>query len=214
MVPQRWKVGNRALRSRNTVPSYERKDATYRAAKQAGLRSRAGVKLEDLDARFRFLAPGKVVVDLGSWPGAWLQVAAERVGSEGQVIGVDLVEVEPLGRPNVSLLRGDASDLEIRHRLRTLAGSRADVVLSDMAPKLTGVRATDAAREEALVELAIDIAGDILKPGGALLVKLFSRVEAPMVALLRRRFVRVATYRPPSTRRGSSEIYAFAAGPR
>jgi len=187
---------------------YQRKDATYHAAKKAGLRSRAGIKLEDLDARFHLLAPGLRVVDLGCWPGAWLQVASRRVGRSGRVVGVDLVAVEPLGLGNVTTIVGDACNAEIQQQILACAGGPIDVVLSDLAPKLTGVRVTDQAREEALVEAAIDFAVRVLNPRGSLLVKLFSGVEAAMTRRLRERFQSVSALRPPSTRKGSSEIYA------
>lgn len=193
---------------------YDRKDATYRAAKHAGLRSRAGIKLEDLDARFRLLAPGRRVVDLGCWPGAWLQVASRRVGASGVVVGVDLVAVEPLRLDNVTTFEGDAGDAEMQHRILAATGGRVDIMLSDLSPKLTGVRAMDQAREEALVELAIDFADHVLAPGGRLVVKLFSGVEQAMTKKLREHFTTVTTWRPPSTRKGSSEIYAVATGKR
>jgi 23S rRNA (uridine2552-2'-O)-methyltransferase len=193
---------------------YERKDATYRTAKKAGLRSRAGVKLEDLDARFRVLAPGMRVVDLGCWPGAWLQVASGRVGARGIVVGVDLVATEPLGMANVVTIAGDATDAAVQERILEAAGGPVDVVLSDLSPKLTGVKATDEAREEALVEAATDFARRVLAPGGRFLVKMFSGVEAAMTRRLREEFRTVTAWRPPSTRKGSSEIYVFASGRR
>jgi 23S rRNA (uridine2552-2'-O)-methyltransferase len=193
---------------------YDRKDATYHAAKKAGLRSRAGIKLEDLDARFRLLAPGRRVVDLGCWPGAWLQVASKRVGATGKVAGVDLVAVEPLGLANVTTIAGDAGDPDVQQRLLDALGGPVDVVLSDLSPKLTGIRATDEAREEALVEVAIDFARRVLAPDGRMLLKLFSRVEQSMTKLLRDEFRTVTAWRPPSTRKGSSEIYVAAAGRR
>jgi 23S rRNA (uridine2552-2'-O)-methyltransferase len=145
---------------------YDRKDAAWRAARQAGLRSRAGIKLEDLDARFRLFAPGAHVVDFGCWPGAWLQVASSRVGPEGRVVGVDLVAVAPLGLANVTTIEGDACDAVVQQRVLDAAGGRVDVVLSDLAPKLTGIRSTDDAREEALVETAIAFASRVLPPRG------------------------------------------------
>ncbi|MBI5505509.1 MAG: RlmE family RNA methyltransferase [Deltaproteobacteria bacterium] len=189
---------------------YERKDATYRAAKKAGLRSRAGIKLEDLDARFHIFSAGQTVVDLGCWPGAWLQVAAQRVGVSGHVVGVDLVAVEGLVAENVSVLVGDAANLKVRAALRESIDGSADVVLSDMAPKLTGIRATDAAREEALVEIAVEVSRELLGRRGKLLVKLFSGVEAAATRRLREEFVTVTPFRPASTRKGSSEIYVLA----
>ncbi len=213
MVPQHFGSGNRPARE-TPMSAYERKDATYRTAKKAGLRSRAGIKLEDLDQRFRLLAPGNRVVDLGCWPGAWLQVAAQRVGPSGTVVGVDLVRTEPLARANVTTIVGDACDPEIQASVIAAAGGPIDVVLSDLSPKLTGIRATDQAREEALVEVAIDFAHRVLTPHGRLLVKLFSDVEVAMTRKLRESFSRVTAWRPPSTRKGSSEIYVMAASRR
>lgn len=193
---------------------YERKDATYWAARKAGLRSRAGIKLEDVDARFRLLARGRKVVDLGCWPGAWLQVASRAVGPAGVVVGVDLVAVEPLGLANVTTLVGDAADPDVQQRIVEAAGGPVDLILSDLSPKLTGIRATDQAREEALVETAVDFARRVLAPGGRMVVKLFSGVEATMTARLKKEFAKVDAWRPPSTRKGSSEIYAIATGKR
>ena len=210
MVPEGARAGNPTIRRRRAMAHYERKDAAYRAAKHAGLRSRAGIKLEDLDARFHLLAPGRRVVDLGCWPGAWLQVASRRVGPSGVVVGVDLVPIEQLGLANVKTIVGDATDEEVRDALVDLAGGPIDVVLSDLAPKLTGIRTTDEAREEALASLAIDFAARVLAPGGRLLIKLFSRVEAGMTRRLREQFQPVTAWRPPSTRKGSSEIYVAA----
>lgn len=193
---------------------YDRKDAAWRAAKQAGLRSRAGIKLEDLDARFRLFAPGAHVVDLGCWPGAWLQVASARVGAAGRVVGVDLVAVAPLGLANVTTMVGDACDAAVQQSVIDACAGRVDVVLSDLSPKLTGIRSTDEAREEVLVETAVAFATRVLPPRGRLLVKLFSGVEASMTRLLKQEFHGVTAFRPPSTRKGSSEIYALASGPR
>lgn len=196
------------------MANYDRKDPTYWAAKSAGLRSRAGIKLEDLDSRFRLLAPGRRVVDLGCWPGAWLQVASKRVGPGGVVVGVDLVAVQPLGFDNVITVVGDAGDAAVQDSILHAVAGPIDVVLSDLAPKLTGIRSTDDAREEVLVEVALDFARRVLVPGGKMLIKLFSRVEPEARKRLREDFDKVTTWRPPSTRKGSSEIYAMAAGKR
>jgi 23S rRNA (uridine2552-2'-O)-methyltransferase len=128
------------------------------------------------------------------------------------VAGVDLVAVEPLGLANVTTIVGDAGDPEVQGKLLAAVGGAVDVVLSDLSPKLTGIRATDEAREEALVEVAIDFARRVLAHDGRMLIKLFSRVEQPMTKLLREEFRTVTALRPPSTRKGSSEIYVAAAG--
>ncbi len=120
------------------MSAYDRKDATYRAARRAGLRSRAAPKLDELDRRFRLLTRGARVVDLGCWPGGWLQVAATRVGEGGLVVGVDLEPTDGLGLANVRTIVGDVAELAVRERLRDELGGPADVVLCDMAPKLSG----------------------------------------------------------------------------
>ena len=193
---------------------YERKDAVYRKARGAGLRSRASVKLEEIDQRHRILNRGQRVVDLGAWPGGWLQIAARRVGDEGIVIGVDLEEIEPLDLRCVRTFVGDILDPTARVRIRDELGGPADVVLSDMAPKITGVKVTDRARHMALIEAAVECATEILRPGGKFVAKLFSGIESDAIRLLRERFETVSRFRPDSTRKGSAEIYAIAISPR
>ena len=192
------------------MTAYDRKDSAYRTAKREGLRSRAAMKLRELDDRFHFLLPGRRVLELGCWPGGWLQIAARRVGRSGAVVGVDLVEVEPLGLENVRTIAGDVRDREVLAKALDLLGGRADVLLSDLAPKLSGVKAVDNARHEGLVRIAVEAAGLVLVPSGGLLVKLFSSCEADMTKLLRSRFEEVTKIRPDSTRKGSSELYGAA----
>jgi 23S rRNA (uridine2552-2'-O)-methyltransferase len=197
-----------------TVSAYTRKDAAYREAKRSGYRSRAAIKLIDLDRKFRLFAPAARVIDLGCWPGGWLQVAAERVGARGRVVGVD---VEPTALPsatNVTVIQGDAGDAGVRRRTLDALGGRADLLLSDMAPKLSGVKIADHERLLALVGLAIEWASEVLAPNGRAVVKLFSDVEGEASKMLAAAFFTVARHRPPATRKGSSEIYAIAARPR
>jgi 23S rRNA (uridine2552-2'-O)-methyltransferase len=196
------------------MSAYTRKDAAYREAKRAGYRSRAAVKLLELDEKFRLFAPGMRVVDLGCWPGGWLQVAAERVGSRGRVVGIDLAATDPLGLDNVVVIEGDAAASDAPARVREALGGSADVLLSDMAPKLSGVRVADRERHLALVELALAWARALLAPSGRAVVKLFSEVEGDATKLLREAFASVQKHRPPSTRKGSSEVYAVASRPR
>jgi 23S rRNA (uridine2552-2'-O)-methyltransferase len=160
------------------------------------------------------LRPGQRVVDLGCWPGGWLQVAARAVGPEGRVVGVDLAALEaPLGLANVFAFEGDFSNSATWKAILEALGGRADVVLCDAAPKLTGVRATDRAREEALLEAVEAAAPELLAPGGALLVKLLECPEAEAFrGRLRTRFAEGRVLRPEATRKGSSERYLLLRG--
>jgi 23S rRNA (uridine2552-2'-O)-methyltransferase len=193
--------------------TYRRKDAYYRRAKAAGYRARSAYKLLELDRRFAIFRRGDVVVDLGAWPGGWLQVARERVGAEGLVIGVDVTPIDPLGTDRVTLLTGDVRDPGTIEAVRGAMGRPADLVLSDLAPNLTGVPATDEARRAELVDAVIASLDTLLRPAGRLLVKLFMDPSySSQVSRLRQRFSTLKATRPDSTRRGSAEIYAFADG--
>jgi 23S rRNA (uridine2552-2'-O)-methyltransferase len=196
------------------VAPYTRKDRAYREAKRSGFRSRAALKLAELDKKFGVFSVGARVVDLGCWPGGWLQVAAERVGTGGKVVGVDRERTETLGLPQVIVITADAGDPAARSVVTDALGGKADVLLSDMAPKLSGVKIADRERHLALVMVAVEWARDVLAPRGRAVVKLFSGVEADSLEVLREAFTSVAVHRPPSTRKGSSEIYAIAAGPK
>ena len=192
-----------------------RKDARYRLAKAAGYRARSAYKLIELDDRHRLLGRGRRVVDVGAWPGSWLQVAAERVGPEGRVVGIDLEAIDPLPNANVVVLTGDVGDRGVLSAARDALGGPADVLLSDAAPKLTGIRATDDARFEALAGDVLGATSILLAPKGALLMKLFVGPAGDAArAEIRRRFERVRAMRPESTRRGSSELYVVAEGLR
>jgi 23S rRNA (uridine2552-2'-O)-methyltransferase len=198
------------------VARYQRKDHLHQRAKREGLRSRAAYKLEEIQRAHDLLRPGARVVDLGCWPGGWLQVAAAAVGPAGRVVGVDRVAMDPpLKKGNVIALVGDLTDPALPARVLEALGGPADLLLSDAAPKLTGVRATDRAREE---ELLLAIEGWIspcLRPGGSLLVKLLEAPEALAVARrMGERFERAAHLRPRASRKGSRELYLLARGLR
>jgi 23S rRNA (uridine2552-2'-O)-methyltransferase len=154
------------------------------------------------------------VVDLGCWPGGWLQVAADAVGRRGRVVGVDLVAIEPpLDAENVIALEGDLADPALAERIRAELGGPADVVLSDAAPKLTGVRPTDRAREEALLEAIEALLPRLLRARGCLLLKILEGPEAQAVEKrLRTRFESAQAVRTRATRKGSSERYLLARG--
>ncbi len=193
--------------------SYERKDAHYKRAKAAGYRARSAYKLAELDDRFRLLRAGDRVVDLGTWPGAWVQVAAERVGPQGRVVGVDLARADPLPLPHVTFLVGDVRDPAVVTAVREALGGAASVLLSDLAPKLSGIRDADDARSTELAMAALDACRTLLRRDGRLLVKLFMNADYPQViARMREAFRQVKTTRPEASRRGSSELYAIATG--
>lgn len=187
------------------------KDPYVAAAKRRGYRSRAAFKLIEIDDRFALLKPGMRVVDLGAAPGGWCQVAAERVGAHGRVVGLDLLEVAPLA--GVTLLQGDIADAAVAGRLKSCLGGAAHAVLSDMAPNATGHRGTDRLRVLAAVEAALDVAGQVLAPGGTFLAKtLDSGNSAELAGRLKRAFAQVRYVKPPASRSGSAETYVLATG--
>ena len=192
---------------------YERKDAFYKQAKREGYRSRAAYKLLELNRELHFLKPGDRVVDLGSWPGGWVQVAAALVGQKGQVIGIDVVALDPLPLANVTLLQGDATDPAQQEKIRSLLGGPANVLLSDMAPKLSGIREVDEARSLELCRAALACARVFLRSGGALLLKVFMGPEyKTFLTELRTAFTTVKASRPEAVRKGSAETYVLATG--
>ena len=195
---------------------YERKDRFHQLAKREGYRSRAAYKLLEMSRSQQLFRPRQRVADLGCWPGGWLQVASRGVGPQGRVVGIDLATIEPpLKNENVIALVGDiAQPTDIQAVLDALQGMAA-VLLSDAAPKLTGVRATDRAREEALLEAIEAAVPTLLAPGGCLLVKLLDGPEADAIAKrLRRRFERARTLKPEASRPGTTERYLIGHGYR
>jgi len=192
---------------------YNPQDRYFKKAKQQGYRSRAAYKLLELQQRFRILKAGDGVIDLGAAPGGWLQVAAKVVGQHGTVIGVDLQFIPPLPERNVILLSGDIRVEEMQQRIRALIGGPADCVLSDLAPKLSGIRDADMARCLELNRTALAVARLLLRPSGALLVKSFiSNDLQEFTAELKQHFSAVQRTKPEATRQGSSEFYYFARG--
>ncbi len=185
-------------------------DPFVRRAKQEGLRSRAAFKLREVLERDHLAKPGMLVVDLGAAPGSWSQVIAPLIGPSGQVIAIDIAEMAPIA--GVNIIRGDfREDATLLALERALADRPVDLVLSDMAPNISGVAATDQARAAALVELAVDFALTHLKPGGNLLVKAFhgagmDEVRHRMIAV----FDAVRVRKPKASRGRSSEFFILA----
>jgi 23S rRNA (uridine2552-2'-O)-methyltransferase len=195
--------------------AYRRKDSFYARAKAAGYRSRAAYKLAELARRYRVIGRGDHVVDLGAWPGGWLQVAAELVGPTGVVVGIDLQPIERLPEPTVSTIVGDASDPAVQQEVVGRCRGRVDVLLSDMAPKLSGVRDRDSAQAAELAASACELAERILRPGGRLILKLFTGADSDdVVRRVRQGFESVRLTRPEATRKGSAELYLVCLGRR
>ncbi|MFB6160701.1 MAG: SAM-dependent methyltransferase [Haloferacaceae archaeon] len=187
-------------------------DEYYNRAKQEGYRARSAYKLRQIDGTAGVLPEGGVVVDLGAAPGGWLQVAAERVGPDGRVVGVDRQRIDPLDEGPVETVRGDMTDADTRERLRDLVGAGgADAVVSDLAPDMTGEYSVDHARSVHLARQAFETALDLLAPGGDFVVKVF---DGPDLADLREdvaaEFEYVREVRPDASRDASSELYLVA----
>jgi 23S rRNA (uridine2552-2'-O)-methyltransferase len=187
-------------------------DAYVKRARAEGMRSRAAYKLDEIAVRDRLLKPGMVVVDLGAAPGGWSQVAAGRVGPRGRVIALDILEMPSL--PGVTFLRGDfRDDATLVELERVLAGQRADLVLSDMAPNLSGIASSDQAQALELAELALDFALKHMKPKGNFLVKTFQGTGfEEYLRSLRGRFSAVAVRKPEASRDRSREVYLLGKG--
>ena len=185
-------------------------DTFFHEARRRGLRSRAALKLEAIGAQDGLFRGARVVVDLGAAPGGWSQVARRALAPEGRIIALDVLEMEPL--PGVEFIRGDVLHEETVARLEAMVGRRAvDLVMSDMAPNLSGTKVNDQARWRALAESAAAFAGAVLKPDGAFLVKLFEGEEtAAYLRMLRERFASVAVRKPAASRKRSTEAYALA----
>lgn len=189
-------------------------DSYVQRAKTEGYRSRAAFKLMEIDERDRLLRSGMVVVDLGAAPGSWSQVALKRVGSAGRVFALDLLAVEPL--PGLEFIQGDFQDEAVLDALETRVGDLGvDVVLSDMAPNMSGIETVDQARSIALGELALDFAARHLKPGGAFLVKVFQGEGFMQYrGEILERFRTLQVRKPKASRDRSPEVYLLATGKR
>jgi 23S rRNA (uridine2552-2'-O)-methyltransferase len=187
-------------------------DPYVHRARAHGYRSRAAYKLIEIADREGFARPGDAVVDLGAAPGGWAQALAERVGRSGRVVAVDLLEIAPI--PGVTVVRGDFREETVLQRLEdALDGRKLDLVVSDMAPNLSSVRATDQARSVHLCELALAFAKDHLKPRGAFLVKIFQGTGYPeFLAAMRAVFIAVASRKPGASRGDSKEMYLVGKG--
>jgi len=183
-------------------------------AQQEGYRARAVYKLAEIDRRDHLLGPGMRVVDLGAAPGGWSQYAMERVGRSGRVVASDILPMDPI--PGVDIVTGDFREEPVLNAiLAQLGGEPADLVLSDIAPNLSGTDAVDQPRAIYLCELALDLSVRVLKPNGAFLVKLFQgQGSDEFLREVRKRFSRVVVRKPEASRPRSREVYVLARGLR
>ena len=194
------------------MPNYNRKDHLYHQAKEEGYRSRAAYKLLELDKKFHLLKKSAKIIDLGCAPGSWLQVASAKVGSAGIVIGVDRLSVKPFTNTAKTcrpiIFQGDILDLQVQTKIIEAAGGKVDVVLSDMSPDLSGVYFKDASDSAELVQMAFNIASDILKDGGAIVTKIFPGQEADEIfKAMQPYYSKLTRETLKSTRTSSKEIY-------
>jgi 23S rRNA (uridine2552-2'-O)-methyltransferase len=187
-------------------------DPYVKRAQKEGARSRATFKLEEIAERDRLLKPGMVVVDLGAAPGGWSEYAVRKLGPKGRVIALDVLPMAPLDR--VEFIEGDFTEEAVLNLLlQRLEGVKVDLVMSDMAPNISGVAASDIPRAMLLAELALEFAAQTLKPGGALLMKVFQGEGFPaLLKALRAQFAEVGTRKPKASRPESRELYLLAKG--
>lgn len=199
----RSKSSERWLREHFTDPFVQR-------AKSEGWRSRAVYKLEEIDRREKLLKPGHTCLDLGAAPGAWSQYARRKVGRGGRVIATDLLPMPAI--PGVEFIEGDLREAEVFASLLAACPARSvDVILCDMAPNASGVGAIDQPRSAYLVELALDLADRVLKPGGGALIKVFQGAGfEELVRAARLKFAKVKLVKPQASRTRSAELYLLA----
>ncbi len=191
---------------------YEPRDKFYRKAREAGLPSRAAFKIEELIARFKLVRAGARVADLGCAPGGWLAILAHAVGPGGRVVGIDLDQCRAVAA-NVVTIAGDIRDAAVRGEVAEHLGGAADLITSDLSPKLTGIAERDQARSAELLATALEFADDVLRPGGVLVAKLFMGAEfGEIKAAFARAFDKVEIAHTKASRPGSSELYLIARG--
>jgi 23S rRNA (uridine2552-2'-O)-methyltransferase len=195
--------------------NYNRKDHLYKQAKESGYRSRASFKLLEIQKKYKILRPAQAVLDLGCFPGGWLQVAAETCGKKSCVIGIDLKEVEALSGNNavVHILKGDLATEDIKMQIRGLHSPPFDVILSDMSPALSGIKDRDQVAAAELFELALVYCDKFLTPGGSFIAKIFPGKETEDVFRnAKQKWKSLLRKNLDSTRSSSNEMYVIGTG--
>lgn len=207
----RVKTAKFRKKSSNQWLSRQLNDPYVAESKRLGYRSRAAFKLIQLDEKYQFLGKGKRIVDLGCAPGGWTQVAVMRNKGSGQVVGLDILETEPV--LGATLVQQDFTEEHAAEKLKELLQGKADIVMSDMAANTTGHQQTDHLRTIHLVELAYDFAKEVLATDGIFIAKVFQGgAEGELLADVKKNFKKVAHYKPDASRQGSPETYLVAQG--
>jgi 23S rRNA (uridine2552-2'-O)-methyltransferase len=189
-----------------------RRDLYRRLAKEQGYKSRAAFKLIEATEKYNFIDKGDRVVDFGAAPGGWLQVCAQLVGPSGRIVGVDLREIH-IKDKNVATIAMDVNNSTVADRVIRILGREADVVLSDLAPSVSGVWELDQTRQADLTLRVLDLSGSLLRRGGSAFLKLFEGERSPEVReVLRKRFDVVRAVKPAASRSASSELYYYCEG--
>jgi 23S rRNA (uridine2552-2'-O)-methyltransferase len=206
-------MSKRSKSSQRWLKEHE-SDAYVQRARKDGLRSRAAFKLEELDEAERLLKPGMVVVDLGAAPGGWSQYAGKVLNGKGFVVALDLLAMDAL--PGVEFIQGDFREEGALAELRRLLDGRpVDLVMSDMAPNMSGIDAVDQPRQLYLCELALEFCREVLKPGGSFLAKVFQGAGFDdYLRAVKAEFAKVKMKKPPASRARSAEMYLLATGRR
>jgi 23S rRNA (uridine2552-2'-O)-methyltransferase len=185
----------------------------YKMAKKQNYRSRASYKLKQLNKRFKVIKSGDKIVDLGAAPGGWSQIALEAVGEEGIVVGVDLEWIRPMDEENFLTVRGDFTNDETLQEVKSLINGTAQVIISDASPKLSGIKDIDNLRSADLADNALKVCDHLLMQGGNFVLKVFQGEEFNnTVKNIKERFKTIKTTKPPSSRKGSIEMYVVAKG--
>jgi 23S rRNA (uridine2552-2'-O)-methyltransferase len=187
-------------------------DPYVKLAQKEGYRARAAYKLMEIDDKDKLIKPGMTIVDLGSAPGSWSQVAVQRLKGQGKVIALDILDMQPIG--GVTFLQGDFREESVLRQLeQTLNKTQVDLVIADMAPNISGVKDVDQAGAAYLTELALDFSKDWLKPSGNFLVKVFIGAGfEEILQNMRQTFDKVVTRKPKASRDRSSEVYLLGLG--
>lgn len=188
-------------------------DPYVKQAQQEGYRSRAAFKLIEIQEKHKIIRPGMAVLDVGAAPGGWTQLVADWIGVKGKVIAVDLLAIDPISNDNTTIIQGDITSEEVWEQVEAalLPKKQFDVVLSDMAPNMSGINVADQARIMGLVEHLVELVDPVLADGGVLLVKVFQGIGFDeLLKQLRKTYKKVQTIKPPASRKRSRELYLLA----